>query len=108
MDSTWRGFLSLRDPAALPGRPGRPIRSTETRSRMNACLVLACALIAAGAEPRANVIVVVGAEGTPEYGRQFKTWADRWQEAARRRGAHVVLPGPDKSNKTHHRVLLPP
>jgi hypothetical protein len=21
---TWRGFLSLRDPAALPGRPGHP------------------------------------------------------------------------------------
>ena len=24
MESAWRGLLSLRDPAALPGRPGHP------------------------------------------------------------------------------------
>jgi hypothetical protein len=23
-EGNWRGFLSLRDPAALPGRPGHP------------------------------------------------------------------------------------
>jgi len=24
-ESAWRGFLSLRDPAALSGRPGHPV-----------------------------------------------------------------------------------
>ncbi len=69
-------------------------------------LVLACALLAASNEPRANVIVVVGAEGTPEYGRQFKTWANRWQDAARRGGADVVVLGLDNSGKIDDRVIL--
>jgi len=32
--------------------------------------------------PETTVIVVVGAEGTSEYGQQFETWAQRWQSAA--------------------------
>jgi hypothetical protein len=52
------------------------------------------------------VIVVVGAEGTPEYARQFKTWANRWQEAARRGGADVAVLGLDKTGKDDDRLLL--
>jgi hypothetical protein len=106
MEGTWRGFLSLRDPAALPGRPGHPVNSTEGSTPVTTSLLLACALLAAGAEPRATVIVVVGAEGTPEYGRQFRSWANRWQEAARRGNAEVKILGLDKSGKTDDRVLL--
>jgi hypothetical protein len=73
---------------------------------VNTFALLACALLAAGNEPHAAVIVVVGAEGTPEYGRQFKTWANRWQEAAQHGGADVVVLGLDKSGKTDDRVLL--
>lgn len=32
--------------------------------------------------PKSTVLVVVGAQGTPEYGAQFQQWAERWQEAA--------------------------
>lgn len=42
---------------------------------------------------RPTVLVVVGAEGTPEYGREFTTWADRWHAAADRGGARFVVIG---------------
>ena len=73
---------------------------------MNTFALLAWAVLAAGNEPHAAVIVVVGAEGTPEYGRQFRTWAERWQEAARRGGADLVLLGLDKPGKIDDRLLL--
>jgi hypothetical protein len=42
---------------------------------------------------RPTVVVVVGAPGAPEYGREFKTWADRWNEAAGRTGAGLLRIG---------------
>ncbi|MCA9062188.1 MAG: hypothetical protein KDA96_03995 [Planctomycetaceae bacterium] len=36
---------------------------------------------------RQAVIVVVGAEGTAEYGQQFQLWADRWEDAVRKGAA---------------------
>jgi hypothetical protein len=56
---------------------------------MNALLLLPSLLAGlAGAEaPKPMVLVVVGAEGTPEYGRQFAAWAGRWQAASDRAGA---------------------
>ncbi len=45
------------------------------------------------AEGRQHVIVVVGAEGTPEYGQMFSDWADRWQMAAKSGDAEFTLIG---------------
>lgn len=36
----------------------------------------------ARADDKPKLIVVVGAEGTPEFGEQFRAWAQRWQKAA--------------------------
>jgi hypothetical protein len=46
----------------------------------------------ATAESR-SVILVVGAEGTAEYGRQFTTWQERWAEAAGNAGASIHVVG---------------
>ncbi|MDB5391254.1 MAG: hypothetical protein JWM11_6900, partial [Planctomycetaceae bacterium] len=32
--------------------------------------------------PHATVIIVVGAEGSEDYGKQFRQWAARWNDAA--------------------------
>lgn len=40
-----------------------------------------------------TVMVVVGAEGTPEYGRQFLEWHDRWRTATERAGAKWISIG---------------
>lgn len=57
-------------------------------------LVLLAALSLAGAaSDEATIIIVVGAEGTPEFGRKFDTWAARWADAGRRSGAKVVRIG---------------
>lgn len=40
-----------------------------------------------------HVIVVVGAEGTPEYGQMFQQWADQWEAAAVAGGASFELIG---------------
>ena len=60
---------------------------------MNLFVLLACAFFAAGAESRPSLVVVVGAEGTEEYGRQFRQWAGRWEEAAQRGNADVAVIG---------------
>lgn len=40
-----------------------------------------------------DVILVVGAEGEPEYGKAFSSWADRWEQAARLAGAKITRIG---------------
>lgn len=52
----------------------------------------------AGADERPTVIVVVGAAGTPEFGRSFQQWADRWAAAEKRGGADVVTVGRDEAD----------
>jgi len=49
--------------------------------------------IPAETSPSADVILVVGAEGTAEYGELFRAWADRWRVAAEAGGAHVTVVG---------------
>ncbi len=45
-------------------------------------LVLICVGAVCPAQERQHVIVVIGAEGTAEYGQMFSEWADQWQSAA--------------------------
>ena len=56
-------------------------------------LTLEPACRAAASVDRPTVIVVVGAPGVPEYGRQFETWADRWNAGAARAGADLLRIG---------------
>lgn len=44
-------------------------------------------------EPRPTVLVVVGAEGSAEYGQQFSVWAARWSDTAKRAHAEVAQIG---------------
>jgi hypothetical protein len=49
-------------------------------------------------DERPTVLVVVGAEGTEEYGKQFRAWAERWKQAAAQGGAACTLLGLDESS----------
>ena len=60
---------------------------------MNALVLISCLLLPAAPVERATVLIVVGAEGEPEYGRQFTEWAGRWQQAAQAGGAVCVRIG---------------
>ena len=51
----------------------------------------------APAAERPTVVIVVGAEGAPEYGRHFAKWADRWAEAATRGEAKVAVVGRERT-----------
>ncbi len=73
---------------------------------MSSILVLTCALLAADAAPRQSVVVVVGAEGTPEYGQQFREWAGRWKTAAERGKGEYFEIGLDAAGDTSDRDLL--
>ena len=81
----------------------------ESEKNMNA---VACmlAILSAGAESdlpsQTTVMIVVGAEGTPEYGRMFAAWAERWEQAARRGGADTILLGDAKSTADSDRDRL--
>src|SRR5438874_407640 len=50
-------------------------------------------LLSSQADDRPALIVVVGAEGAPEYGREFATWADRWARSAERGSMRLVQIG---------------
>jgi hypothetical protein len=62
------------------------------------CMVLNDAPPAASDRP--TVIVVVGAEGTPEYAQEFAQSADRWAVAAKRGSARFVQIGRDEPAAT--------
>jgi hypothetical protein len=49
--------------------------------------------------PRATVVIVVGAEGTPEYGKQFRQWAGRWNAAAKLGKAEIITIGLEAAGK---------
>ena len=70
---------------------------------MNTICFLACTCLVASSEPRPCILVVVGAEGDPEYGRQFQTWAGRWKEAAKNGNADFSQIGLDDSGETTDR-----
>ncbi len=61
---------------------------------------------------QATIVLVVGAEGTPEYGAQFASWAERWGAAAAAGGARLERVGPgapwglDVADKDRLRLLL--
>lgn len=74
-------------------------------------MYLAAAIIAFGSGSsseveKPSVIVVVGAEGEEEFGKQFVQWADRWQEAAQVAAARLVRIGNNPTNNETDRERL--
>jgi hypothetical protein len=49
---------------------------------MNSLLLLTLIVAGDPTVPRQDVVVVVGASGSAEFGEQFKAWSERWEEAA--------------------------
>jgi hypothetical protein len=56
-------------------------------------ILTAAAAFAGGTARAATVLVVVGAEGAPEYGARFRAAAERWQKAAGQAGARATVIG---------------
>jgi hypothetical protein len=71
-----------------------------------ACVGWAVPTICLADEPKAAVIVVVGAEGEATYGEQFRIWAGRWEAAAKKAGAELTTIGLSKENGKRDRELL--
>jgi hypothetical protein len=75
------------------------------RHRWRCCLALLGGMLAAGtsaggsvelaADERATVIVVVGAAGEEDFGRQFAGWAEAWKAPCARSGAKLISIGLD-------------
>ena len=68
-------------------------------------LFLCCSLLSApsdaaapAAADRPTLVVVVGAEGEPEYGREFAKWADRWGAASASASAELLVVGRDEAS----------
>lgn len=53
-----------------------------------------------------TVLVVVGAEGEEQYGKQFRQWAERWSQACGKAGAQYVAIGLDAETGTMDRDRL--
>lgn len=63
-------------------------------------------VLAAAAEDRPAVLVVVGAPGADEYAKQFSAWADRFKTAADRGQADCSVIGLDAQGQTSDRETL--
>jgi hypothetical protein len=83
-----------------------PLEGTAVNNSMYAALLLAVAAFSADAAPRATVLIIVGGQGTEEYGQQFREWAARWQAAAERGQAECVTIGLDPTSEKSDRDLL--
>jgi hypothetical protein len=69
-------------------------------------VTLAAASAVHADEPRPAVLVVIGAEGTKEYGEQFRLWTGRWETAAKAAKAQFRSIGLDEATKKTDRDLL--
>ena len=69
-------------------------------------LVLAATLAIDDAPSRQHVLVVVGAEGTTEYGAMFRAWSTRWEQAAEQADASFATGGLEEIAETTDRDLL--
>ena len=90
-----RGSAALRP--RLGGGTNNLVRGWRSIFLFLACFTAVCARASVPTErpDQPTVIVVVGAEGEPEYGRAFAQWADRWAEAAKKAAAEHVEIGRD-------------
>jgi hypothetical protein len=72
-----------------------------------ASAILICSSgLATADDTRPLVLVVVGAEGTEEYGKQFHQWASRWESAARQGQADFTAVGLESPGDKSDRDLL--
>lgn len=73
---------------------------------MTALLLVLAALAIDDAPSRQHVFVVIGAEGTPEYGVMFRAWSSRWEQAAEQADASFTAIGLDDQDHATDRDLL--
>ena len=87
------------EPFAQRVIPAAPLlRKVFAMTRVHAFLLVLISVAAVSpAEERQHVIVVIGAEGTAEYGQMFSEWADQWQSAATAGDASCDVIGRDDS-----------
>lgn len=72
--------VSLPTPVVFTVSPFR--RALAMTGVYTFVLTMLCAAAAGLAQDRQHVIVVVGAEGTNEYGQMFSEWSEKWKTAA--------------------------
>ena len=89
------------DPVRGSAAPRPRLGGVRRATGRGCCLFLGLCFLAgalragapAGRPDRPTVVVVVGAEGEPEYGKAFAQWADRWAAAAKKASAEYVEVG---------------
>ncbi|TWT75385.1 hypothetical protein [Allorhodopirellula solitaria] len=55
---------------------------------------------------RSEVVIVVGAPGTPEYGEQFADWADAWSDVSEQAAAAATVIGRSETDESSDRDRL--
>jgi hypothetical protein len=60
-------------------------------------ITLLLASVATDIASKPDVVVVIGADGAPEYGTQFQEWGERWRTAAEKASAEFQIVGKDES-----------
>ncbi len=89
----WSGlaFLAVTSASSAtpPDRPPSPYPAIRAEPLAEAPVADAASVV----EPRGDLLVVLGAEGTPEYGILFGEWAAAWEATARNGGLRLHLVG---------------
>jgi hypothetical protein len=78
----------------------------EGAGMITGLLLVMAAITLDDAPSRQQVLVVVGADGTPEYGEMFREWSARWELAAQQADAAFSTVGLDARGDTTDRDLL--
>lgn len=59
-----------------------------------------------GAAPEAEVVLVIGAAGSEEYGQRFAEWGSLWETAAKSAGAEISVIGRDGESPDQDKMRL--
>jgi len=92
--------------AAIVKQAARPGMSLVCRIVLLAAFFGAAPVFAETTNEQRTLIVVVGAEGEPEYGKRFAASAELWKEAARAGGFELFVIGQDPDPSRDDRTQL--
>jgi hypothetical protein len=82
------------------------VRQTAVRQVASLLLLLFSTGWALAGDPRPAVLVVMGAEGEPEYGERFREWTARWEAVAKQATAEFAAVGLAEVGEKSDRELL--
>ena len=92
--------------AGIEYRGSRFLRSFHTAKLIAMAMILACISSPAQTNDQRTLVLVIGAEGEPEYAKQFSASAELWEKAATKGGFQIRAVGKEPETSIDDKTAL--